>query len=154
MDRDRKSPGLKALQGLIWREGYESGALHGRVYPDVPAAFRRWRDGGLDIYIYSSGSVLAQKLLFGSTEWGDLTTSLSGFFDTAVGAKTAAASYRAILERVRVAAAQMLFVSDIVQELDAARTVGLHTALCVRGSAEPAAPAGHAMIRTLDEIEI
>lgn len=154
MDRDRKSPGLKALQGLIWREGYESGALRGRVYPDVPEAFERWRGLGLSIYIYSSGSVLAQQLLFASTEWGDLTGSLSGFFDTAVGAKTSAASYRAILERIQTPASETLFVSDVVQELDAARTAGLQTALCVRGDGAPPPSGAHAVIRTLGEIDM
>ena len=101
MDQDRKSPGLKALQGLVWREGFESGELHGQVYPDVPPALERWRTHGLEIYIYSSGSVLAQQLLFGSIDGGDLTRHLRGYFDTGVGPKTSAASYRAIASAVQ-----------------------------------------------------
>ena len=113
MDRDRKSPGLKALQGLIWQDGYESGELRGQVYPDVPPAFERWRARGIDVYIYSSGSVLAQQLLFGSTEAGDLTTFLNGYFDTAVGPKTSPDSYGVIAARMHVPPPEMLFVSDV-----------------------------------------
>ena len=153
MDADRKSPGLKALQGLVWQEGYRSGELRGRVYPDVAPAFKRWRSRGLDIHIYSSGSVLAQQLLFASTEAGDLTAYLSGYFDTTVGPKTSASSYRAIAEKVRVPAAGILFVSDVVAELDAAEGAGLHTSLCVRGGdAGPLPAATHPIVRTFDEI--
>ena len=136
MDRDRKSPGLKALQGLIWQEGFRSGELRGLVYPDVPRALERWRAKGIDIYIYSSGSVLAQQLLFGSTDDGDLTKFLNGHFDTAVGPKSSANSYRSIAEQLEIAPSQILFVSDVAAELDAARDAGLRVALCVRpGSA-------------------
>ena len=96
MDRDRKSPGLKLLQGLIWEDGYRAGVLKGEVFADVPPALQRWRDAGLDVAIYSSGSELAQRLIFGSTADGDLTRFISRFFDTAVGAKSAPASYRRI----------------------------------------------------------
>jgi enolase-phosphatase E1 len=151
MDRDSKSPGLKALQGLIWQAGYRSGELRGSVYPDVPPALERWRARGRDVYIYSSGSVLAQQLLFGSTEAGDLTRLFHGYFDTAVGPKQSVESYGLILERIHVAPPEALFVSDVVGELDAARTAGLHTALCMRGAAT--APAGlHPVIRSFDEI--
>jgi enolase-phosphatase E1 len=151
MDRDSKSPGLKALQGLIWRDGYRTGELRGSVYPDVPLALERWRAHGRDVYIYSSGSVLAQQMLFGSTDAGDLTRLLHGYFDTAVGPKQSANSYALILDRIHVAPDAALFVSDVVGELDAARAAGLHTALCARGAA--AAPAGpYPVIRTFDEI--
>jgi len=152
MDRDKKSPGLKALQGLIWQDGYKSGELRGQVYPDVRPAFERWRARGLDIYIYSSGSVLAQQLLFGSTGAGDLTKYLKGYFDTAVGAKTSPDSYRAISERTHVAPAAMVFISDVVEELDAARTGGMRTVLCVRGRDVPSETGSHPVIRTFDEI--
>jgi enolase-phosphatase E1 len=152
MDRDRKSPGLKALQGLIWQGGFGSGQLRGQVYPDVPPAFSRWRASGRAIYIYSSGSVLAQRLLFGSTAAGDLTPFLEGHFDTAVGPKTSPASYRLIAERIGVAPEQALFVSDVTAELDAARAAGLRTALCVRGEEEPSGTDRHPVIRTFDEI--
>jgi enolase-phosphatase E1 len=152
MDRDKKSPGLKALQGLIWQDGYKSGELRGQVYPDVPPAFERWRARGLDIYIYSSGSVLAQQLLFGSTNAGDLTKFLKGYFDTAVGPKTSPDSYRAISERLHIAPPETLFVSDVVQELDAARTSGMRTVLCVRGTDAPSGSEAHPVIRSFNEI--
>jgi len=136
---------------LIWQAGYRSGELRGSVYPDVPLALERWRARSREVYIYSSGSVLAQQLLFGSTEAGDLTGLLQGYFDTGVGPKQSAGSYAVILERIHVAPPEALFVSDVVGELDAARTAGLHTALCVRGAAT--APVGpHSVIRTFDEI--
>ena len=152
MDRDKKSPGLKALQGLIWQDGYKSGELRGQVYPDVPPAFKRWRAGGLDIHIYSSGSVLAQQLLFGSTDAGDLSRFLKGYFDTAVGPKTSPDSYRVVSEQIHVAPAEVLFVSDVVQELDAARTGGMRTALCVRGADAPPGSGSDPVIRSFDGI--
>ena len=132
MDRDRKSPGLKLLQGQIWEEGYQAGRLRGQVYPDVPPAIRRWRDDGLRVAIYSSGSELAQRRLFESTEHGDLTPLLSGFFDTGVGAKVASESYARIAAALEVAPAAILFVSDVTRELAAARTAGLQVVLSER----------------------
>jgi enolase-phosphatase E1 len=152
MDADRKSTGLKALQGLIWQEGYEQAFLRGQVYPDVPDAFRKWRANGRDIYIYSSGSVLAQRLLFESTDAGDLTPLLSGYFDTHIGPKIVSASYRAISERIRVDPAEMLFVSDVAAELDAARGAGLSTALCVRDDAARQAQPTHTVVCSFEQI--
>ena len=153
MDRDKKSPGLKALQGLIWQDGYKSGELRGQVYPDVLPAFERWRARGIDIYIYSSGSVLAQRLLFGSTEAGDLTAFLSDYFDTAVGPKVSPDSYGVIAARIHVPPPEILFVSDVGQELDAARTSGMRTALCVRGGGDgPPGSASHPIVRSFAEI--
>jgi enolase-phosphatase E1 len=153
MDRDRKSPGLKALQGLVWQDGYASGELHGQVYSDVPPAFERWRARGLGIFIYSSGSVLAQRLLFGSVETGDLTPFISGYFDTGVGPKRTAASYAAISEHIRVPPPQSLFVSDTVEELDAAQSAGVRTALCIRGAGEARQPASlHPALSSFDEL--
>jgi enolase-phosphatase E1 len=152
MDRDRKSPALKMLQGLIWEAGYRSGALKGRVYPDVPPAFERWRAHDRRIYIYSSGSVLAQQLLFATTQAGDLTTRLSGYFDTAVGPKTSPESYRVIIDRIGVPPLQALFVSDVVAELDAALEVGLRTALCVRAAGSRVAAHSHPLIHTFDDV--
>jgi enolase-phosphatase E1 len=152
MDRDRKSPGLKALQGLIWEEGYRSGELRGDVYADVPLAFARWRAAGRDIYIYSSGSVLAQRLLFGSTASGDLTTCLSGYFDTGVGPKSSAGSYRAIARRLGFEARGILFVSDTAAELDAAREAGLQTLLCVRPPRPESGAQDHPTVCSFDEI--
>ena len=150
MDRNQKSPGLKALQGLVWQDGYKSGELGGQVYLDVAPAFERWRARGLDIYIYSSGSVLAQQLLFGSTNAGDLTKFLNGYFDTGVGSKASPESYRVISERIHVAPPEILFISDVVPELDAARTSGMQTALCVRGTDVPAGSDSHPVIRSFE----
>src|SRR5262249_44525458 len=120
MDRDRKSPALKALQGLVWEEGYRSSALVGQVYPDVKPALERWRAAGIDAGIYSSGSVLAQQLLFGQSIAGDLRPLLRWHFDTSVGAKVQTASYERIVEAVALPPASILFVSDVVRELEAA----------------------------------
>ena len=132
MDRDRKASGLKELQGLIWQRGYEEGALRGDVFADVPDALRRWHDSGVTIAIYSSGSVLAQQLLFRSTPFGDLTPLIDAYFDTSVGAKRAAESYRVIAERLGKPPARCLFISDLPAELAAARAAGLRAVLSIR----------------------
>jgi enolase-phosphatase E1 len=132
MDADRKSGPLKALQGLIWQEGYATGELRGEVYPDVPNAFARWTSAGVRVAIFSSGSVLAQQLIFGRSMAGDLTGFLSAYFDTRVGAKGEPDSYRRIAETLGVPAIRVLFLSDVVTELAAARGAGLHTLLVVR----------------------
>jgi enolase-phosphatase E1 len=139
MDRDRKSPGLKLLQGYIWERGYRSGQLQGEVFDDVPPAIRRWHASGIAVAIYSSGSVLAQRLLFESTPDGDLTPQLAGFFDTTVGAKQSPTSYGRIATSLGHAANAVLFVSDVVDELNAARQSGLQTLLAVRPG-NPAQP--------------
>lgn len=150
MDRDRKSTGLKSLQGRIWREGYERGELRGQVYPDVAPAFERWKQQGRGIAIFSSGSVQAQRLLFTHSTAGDLTPWIDAHFDTTTGPKGAAASYERIAAALGQPASRLLFVSDVVAELDAARLAGMQTSLCVRGAA-PLAPS-HPMIRTFEEI--
>jgi len=132
MDRDVKSPGLKQLQGLIWRDGYETGGLSGEVFDDVPRAFERWARAGLAIAIYSSGSVLAQQLLFSSVPGGTLVPSIDRFFDTGVGAKTSASSYGRIAAEMALAPARLLFVSDSREELNAARAAGCQVAWSVR----------------------
>ncbi|HEX5069502.1 MAG TPA: acireductone synthase [Vicinamibacterales bacterium] len=132
MDRDRKSPGLKLLQGVIWEEGYQAGALRGEVFDDVPPAIARWRAQGLLVAIYSSGSELAQRRLFESTAAGDMTPSMAGFFDTRVGPKMQPDSYRRIAAALGVPASAILFVSDVTAELAAARAAGCDTRLCVR----------------------
>jgi len=153
MDRDRKSPGLKDLQGLIWERGYRSGQLRGQVYPDVPAAMRRWRADGLEVAIYSSGSALAQRLLFESTAAGDLTPMLSRFFDTAMGPKRAPDSYFRIAGALGREPRQILFVSDIVDELEAARAAGLDTRLSIRPGNSPQCGAERFVaIRSFDEV--
>ena len=153
MDLDRKSTGLKSLQGKIWEAGYRAGELAGRgeVYPDVAPALARWRNQGKTIAIFSSGSVQAQRNLFKHSTAGDLTPFLSGYFDTTTGAKREAESYRKIARLLARGAPEVLFISDVPAELDAARQAGMETRLCVRDS--PAAPSGgHRVIRTFEEL--
>ena len=137
MDQDRKSTALKNLQGKIWLEGYRRGELHGDVFEDVPSALKRWKSRGIDVRIYSSGSILAQQLLFSTTAAGDLTAFLKGHFDTTTGPKTQRESYEKIAAAFGIAAREILFVSDVTRELDAARTAGMQTALCVRPGNHP-----------------
>jgi enolase-phosphatase E1 len=151
MERDRKSTALKSLQGRIWKGAYRSGALKSHVYPDVRLALERCRAQRRSVAIFSSGSVLAQRLLFEHTAEGDLTPLIHGYFDTTTGPKTAASSYRRIAEALRVAPAAVLFVSDVPAELDAARTAGMTTALCVRGEGAPPA-SDHPVLRSFEEI--
>lgn len=129
---DRKVTPLKQLQGMIWAQGYAAGELKGHVYDDTPDALRRWHAQGLKLYVYSSGSVEAQKLIFGHTEYGDLTPLFSGYFDTRIGAKREAASYRAIAQHAGFKANEMLFLSDVGEELDAARVAGMQTLQLIR----------------------
>jgi enolase-phosphatase E1 len=154
MDRDRKSPGLKALQGLVWQRGYRQGGLKGVVFPDVPRALQRWRKAGIKTAIYSSGSVLAQRLLFGTTAFGDLTPLLTEFFDTASGGKTFEDSYRGIAAALECLPSQMLFVSDIAAEIDAARRARCQVLLCVRpGNAPQQVSEDQSFVHSFDEIE-
>jgi enolase-phosphatase E1 len=132
MDADDKSTGLKQLQGLIWRAGYQRGELRGHVYPDVPVAFAAWTAQGADIRIYSSGSVEAQRLLFGNSVAGPLDGYLSGHYDTRVGPKRSAESYRRIVNDMGRNPSEVLFFSDVVEELAAAREAGLATVLVQR----------------------
>ena len=152
MDEDRKATPLKTLQGMIWEQGFRAGDFKGHVYPDAVEALRRWHRQGIDLYVYSSGSVQAQKLLFGHTEYGDLTPLFSGFFDTHVGAKREAASYARIARETGHPPAEMLFLSDVEAELDAARAAGLHTCWLVRDQA-PDPAATHPQVRDFSEID-
>lgn len=157
MDRDRKSTGLKSLQGRIWEAGYRAGELTGKgeIYSDVRPALERWHHRGTRIAIFSSGSVQAQRNLFANTTSGDLSRLLSGYFDTTTGPKREAESYRTIAAALGVPAAQVLFVSDVAAELDAAQSAGMRTALCVR---EPESrvpnpsPTNHPRIRSFVEL--
>ncbi len=150
MDEDRKSTGLKALQGRIWADGYRDGKLQGVVYDDVPRAFVRWRTSGVRIAIFSSGSVLAQRLIFGHSTAGDLGRDIDGYFDTTTGPKREAGSYRSIAAALNVAPADVLFYSDVVAELDAARAAGMQTALSVRDGKAPSGTGGHRVIHDFD----
>ena len=145
---DRKSTGLKSLQGKIWRQGYLEGSLKSQVFADVAPAFERWRERGLRISIFSSGSVLAQELLFAHTEVGDLTPFIDSYFDTNVGKKGDAQSYRKIAEVMGLPPQEILFISDVVAELDAAHQAGLKTLLSIRPGNAPQ----HPTIRSFDEI--
>lgn len=132
IDEDRKEPVLKAIQGRIWREGYEAGELKGHIYPDAADALRRWRADGLKLFVYSSGSVEAQKLIFGHSEAGDLTALFESYFDLSIGSKLEAESYRRIAARIDLAPANILFLSDNEREIEAARDAGLHVQLIDR----------------------
>jgi enolase-phosphatase E1 len=141
MERDRKSTGLKALQGLIWEGGYATGELCAPVFADVPRALRAWRDAGIRMRVYSSGSVLAQSLLFAHTTAGDLTAFFEAYHDTTTGPKVESDSYRAIARDAGLAPAELLFLSDAPAELDAARAAGLRTGMLIRPG-NPRMPAG------------
>lgn len=134
---DRKSTGLKSLQGKIWRQGYQDGNLKSQVFADVAPAFERWHARGLSINIFSSGSVLAQKLLFAHTEAGDLTRFIDDYFDTNVGKKGEAESYRRIAEKMKLPAGEILFVSDVIDELNAAHDAGMQVLLSIRPGNAP-----------------
>ncbi len=120
MEQDRKSPALKNIQGKIWKAGYEDGSLKGEVFPDVVPAIKRWKAQGKRVAIYSSGSVLAQKLLFKYNRAGDISKMIDGYFDTQVGPKKEAASYVEIAKRLDVPTAEILFISDSAAECAAA----------------------------------
>jgi enolase-phosphatase E1 len=152
MDRDRKSPALKHVQGLVWERGYQAGELHGVVYADVPVALRRWRERGVNVAIYSSGSELAQRRLFASTAYGDLTPLIVAFFDTAVGPKRSPESYTRIASALNRRPDEVLFVSDVAAELDAAARAGCAGILSVRPGNPPQDQAAFGAVQSFDEI--
>src|ERR1700728_2525359 len=132
MDEDRKITPLKALQGLVWKQGFESGELHAHVYDDAVSALRLWHANGLRLYVYSSGSVASQQLLFSHTHHGDLTPLFSGHFDTTMGSKLDAASYRAIAASIAMPAGAILFLSAHPGEIVAAAAAGMQALLVPR----------------------
>jgi enolase-phosphatase E1 len=152
MDQDRKSTALKRIQGEIWREGYRDGELHGVVFADVPPALQRWHNKGIDIRIFSSGSILAQRLLFSTIVAGDLTKFLNGFFDTTTGPKNDPASYRQIASAIDLSPPDILFLSDVTRELDAAQSAGMQTLLCVRPGNHAQPPHAHGVITTFADV--
>lgn len=159
IDEDRKHTALKALQGSIWEAGYRDADFTAHIYPDAAPALRGWYESGLPLYVYSSGSVPAQKLFFGHSDAGDLTALFSDWFDTEVGGKREAGSYRRIAEAIGVPAGEILFLSDVVEELDAAREAGLQTVLIDRLQDYPQprhgeATHGHARVERFSEIEL
>jgi enolase-phosphatase E1 len=152
MDRDRKSTALKSLQGKIWKAGFESGELKGTLCDDVPEAFRRWAASG-KVAIFSSGSVEAQKLLFGHTVYGDLRPLIAGYFDTRTGAKMESTSYATIAKTMAVAPEAAVFFSDVVKELDAAQEAGMQTRLVVReGNAVVEDARGHERVESFNGV--
>ena len=152
IDQDRKSTGLKSLQGKIWEQGYLEGTLKAPLFADVLPALERWQHAGLKIGIFSSGSVLAQKLLFAHTEAGDVTRLINAYFDTSTGSKTSIDSYREIAAALRLPPSEVLFISDVFGELDAARAAGMQTLLCVRPGNSPQPPNVHKVIESFDDI--
>jgi enolase-phosphatase E1 len=149
MDLDRKSPSLKRIQGHIWESGFTSGALRAELFPDVAPALARWKRAGIDIAIYSSGSVLAQKLIF-----GELLPDISGFFDTAIGPKRSVDSYRRIAGALQRMPGQILFVSDVLEELNAALDAGFQALLAVRpGNKSIEGGSSIDAIASFDEVE-
>ncbi len=155
MDRDRKSTGLKSLQGKIWKQGYLDETLKAQVFADVAPALTDWSRQGLSISIFSSGSVLAQKLLFAHTDADDLTGFIDNYFDTTVGSKTDAESYRRIARELKVSPEEVVFISDVAGELHAASNAGMKTLLCVRpGNQVQEGSELYQTIQSFDEISI
>lgn len=148
---DRKATALKALQGMIWAEGYQKGQLRGHVYPDAVEALQRWHAQGYGLYVYSSGSIQAQRLIFGCSEAGDLSPLFSGYFDTTSGPKREAASYGRIAQAIDLPAEQILFLSDIVEELDAAQLAGMQTCGLTRAGGELP---GHVQVASFAVIDL
>ncbi len=159
IDQDRKHTALKALQGMIWADGYRSADFTAHIYPDAAESLKRWHADGVPLYVYSSGSVPAQRLFFGHSDAGDMTAMVSGWFDTEIGGKRDADSYRRIVETMGLPAGDVLFLSDVVAELDAAREAGLDTVLVDRLDDYPVprtgeATHGHARVERFDALTL
>lgn len=154
INEDRKSTALKALQGMIWEAGYAAGDYRAHVYPDAIRALRAWHAQGIKLYVYSSGSIQAQELFFGNSEAGDLRSLFSGFFDTTRGPKREVRSYQNILSAINTPAHHVLFLSDLVEELDAARSAGMVTTLIARAPAAYTVSemAGHRCVDSFEDI--
>lgn len=153
-DEDRKIAPLKALQGMIWEAGFRRRDFTGHVYPDAVEALKAWKASGLGLYIYSSGSVHAQKLLFAHTAWGDLTPLFDGFFDTTTGGKREPDSYRKIAGQIGWITTEIAFLSDVKEELDAAKAAGYVTWQLVRAADGTLPAAGHPHARDFGEIAL
>ncbi len=151
--QDQKITPLKAIQGLMWEEGYRNGDFTGHVYEDAVRHLLHWHELGLKLYVYSSGSVYAQKLLFGYSDAGDLTPLFSGYFDTAVGHKRDAAAYQHIIEAIGLPAGEILFLSDIAEELDAAAQAGMKTCCLVREN-QSIEHLRHPWVKNFDELDV
>ncbi len=159
IDQDRKHTALKALQGMVWQAGYRDADFTAHMYPDAAPALRQWHESGLPLYVYSSGSVPAQKLFFGHSDAGDLSPMISDWFDTEIGGKREAESYLRIAQRTGIAASEFLFLSDVVEEVDAAREAGMRTVLVDRRQDYPQprdgeAAHGHERVTSFAEIAL
>ncbi len=154
IEEDKKITPLKILQGMIWENGYRNGDFTGHFYEDAVRNLRAWHEKGIALYIYSSGSVHAQKLLFGFSDYGDLTPIINGYFDTRIGHKRETSSYEIIASEIGVRAGDILFLSDIREELDAAHCAGMQTRWLVRDAEtlDPNAP--HPQVRDFDAINL
>lgn len=152
IDEDRKASPLKTLQGMLWQEGYERGVYRAHLYPEVAAKLKEWKARGLKLYVYSSGSVQAQKLFFGYSEAGDLSPLFDGFYDTAIGGKRERGSYERIAQAVGIAPPRILFLSDIEAELDAACAAGMQTTQLCRPPEHCRPQARHRCVGDFDAI--
>lgn len=151
---DRKSTPLKSIQGKIWQAGYESGELKSVMFEDVPRAFERWYQKGKTIAIYSSGSVLAQKLIFKHSNFGDLSRYISAYFDTNIGHKRERQSYENIAEKMQNRKQEILFISDVLEELEAAHSTGLESILSDRkGNSQITKKHSFQIIQSFDVVE-
>lgn len=159
IDGDRKHTALKALQGMVWADGYRNADFTAHIYPDAAVAMRQWHDDGHRLAVYSSGSIAAQRLFFGNSDAGDLLPLFDSFFDTETGHKRDAESYRAIAASLQVAASDVVFLSDVVEELDAARDAGLGSVLVDRLQDYPQprlgdAAHGHIRVQQFSQIDL
>lgn len=150
---DQKITPLKALQGIVWEEGYRRGDFTGHVYEDAARQLQNWHEAGLRLFVYSSGSVAAQKLLFAHSDFGDLTPLFEGYFDTRIGHKRETESYIRIREQIGLAGDAILFLSDIGEELDAASQAGLKT-VCLARDGGPSGDIGHPVVSDFDAIDL
>ncbi len=153
IEEDKKVTPLKTLQGMIWEKGYQNGDYYGHIYKDARDALEHWCELGLKIYVYSSGSVYAQKLLFAHTEFGDLTGLFAGYFDTNIGAKSDENSYSEIIKATQLPANEIVFLSDIESELDAAGNAGMQTIWLVRDAATDKT-ASHMQVKDFSQIQL
>jgi len=153
MTDDKKITPLKTTQGMIWQQGYKNGDFKGHIYEDAFKALTHWKKAGIKLHVYSSGSVNAQKLLFGNTEFGDLNDLFSGYFDTLIGGKKEVVSYLKIIDSLSIPAHEILFLSDIVEELNAAKEAGMQTYWLVREGDLPTQPQ-HMIARSFSDITL
>jgi enolase-phosphatase E1 len=154
MREDQKVTELKALQGMVWEQGYQRGEYQAHIYPDVPEKLREWQEQGINLYVYSSGSEKAQRLFFRYTTCGDLRLLFAGYFDTTIGAKQEPDSYRHIADWIALPPEDIVFLSDIEGELDAAAAIGIRTIRVVRPQeTDGVVKSKHKTVSSFDEIE-